>query len=75
MLVVPNTEQIFVPCQNDDLLVSLTDSYDLILNLLDNFNNYFVNSQQTKTSDSCFVAAIQAANSIIKAVGGKVMLF
>jgi len=47
MLVVPNTEQIFVPCQNDDLLVSLTDSYDLILNLLDNFNNYFVKSQQS----------------------------
>lgn len=76
MLVVPNTEQIFVPCQNDDLLVSVTDCYDLILNLLDNFNNYFVKSQQSqKTSDSCFVAAIQAANSIIKAVGGKVMLF
>lgn len=75
MMVVPETTEIFVPCQNEDLMVSLTDSYDIIMNLLDNFNNYFVNSQSAKTSESCFVAAIQAANSIIKNFGGKIMLF
>lgn len=58
MYVVPDTNDIFVPCQNEDLLVSLTDSYDLIMNLLDNFSNYFTNSVSGKTSDSCFVAAI-----------------
>lgn len=58
MLVVSDTNEIFIPCQNDDLMVSLTDSYDLVLNLLDNFTNYFNNPNQAKTSDSCFVAAI-----------------
>ena len=56
-------------------MVSLTDSYDLVLNLLDNFNNYFINQQSAKTSESCFVAAIQAANNIIKSIGGKIMMF
>jgi hypothetical protein len=41
MMVVPETNDIFTPCLSDDLLVSLTDSYDIVLNLLDNFNNYF----------------------------------
>jgi len=55
--------------------VSLTDSYDIVLNLLDNFANYFVNSQASKTQESCFVAAIQAANNIAKNIGGKILLF
>ena len=57
-MIVSETDDIFLPCFNDDLMVSATDSYELIINLLDNFNNYFVNQQSMKTSDSCFVAAI-----------------
>lgn len=75
MLVIPDTNDIFLPCQNDDLMVSLSESYELVINLLDNFNNYFVNQQSAKTSESAFVAAIQAANSIIKTIGGKIMMF
>lgn len=75
MMVIPDTQDIYSPCQNDDLMVSLTDSYELVLNLLDNFANYFTNSQAAKTQESSFVAAIQAANNIVKAMGGKIMLF
>jgi hypothetical protein len=44
MMVIPDSQDVYLPCQADDLLVSLTDSYDIVLNLLDNFANYFVNS-------------------------------
>lgn len=43
MLVVPDTNDIYIPARLDDLMVGLTDSYELVLNLLDNFNNYFTN--------------------------------
>lgn len=58
MLVVPDTTEVYLPCQIEDLLVSLTDSFDLILNLLENFSNYFINAQTQKTQESCFVSAI-----------------
>lgn len=54
-MVVPDTNEVYLPCQADDLLVNLNDSYDLVLNLLDNFANYFVNSQASKTQESCFI--------------------
>lgn len=57
------------------MLVSLSDSYDLVLTLLDNFPNYFGNSQAPKTIETCFVAAIQAANNIAKHIGGKMFMF
>lgn len=75
MLVVPDTNDIYIPARLDDLMVGITESYELIINLLDNFNNYFVNQQTAKTQESCFVASIQAANAIIKSVGGKVLMF
>ena len=40
MFVTTDIEQIFLP-QPDDLLVNLTDSYDLVINLLDNLPSYF----------------------------------
>lgn len=48
-MVVTDTNDIYMPCQADDLLINLYESYDLVLNLLDNFNNYFVNSLGAKT--------------------------
>jgi len=75
MMVVPDSSDVFIPCQKDDMLVTLSESYDLVLNLLDNFSNYFTNAATAKTQDSCFVAAIQAANNIVKTIGGKILLF
>lgn len=44
MLVVSDTNDNYLPCLADDLMINLSESYDLVLNMLDNFNNYFVNS-------------------------------
>lgn len=75
MMVVTDTNPIFLPCMPEDLLVNLADSYDLVLNLLDNFGNYFANSQAQRTQESNFVAAIRATNTIANKIGGKVLLF
>jgi protein transport protein SEC24 len=40
MMVVTDTENVFLP-QPEDLLVNLNESYDLVMNLLDNMPNYF----------------------------------
>ena len=49
--------------QPEDLLVNLHDSYDLVINFLDNLPNYFL---KNSTPDACFIAALQCANQIIK---------
>ena len=54
MLVMTDPEEFFMP-QPEDLLVNLNDSYDLVLNLLDNLPNYFA---KTKTSESAFITAL-----------------
>lgn len=41
MLVITDSENVFMP-QPEDLLVNLADSYDLVMNLLDNLPQYFV---------------------------------
>ena len=71
MMVVTDTEQIFMP-QPEDLLVNLQDSYDLVINLLENMPNYFTS---THSGESCFIAALQSANNIIKHIGGKMVFF
>jgi len=40
MMVVPNANDAFLPLP-DEMLVNLSESYDIILSLLDNFHNYF----------------------------------
>jgi protein transport protein SEC24 len=60
MLVVSDIDPMYLP-QPDDLLVNLTDSYDLVINLLENMPQYFA---KTQVIDNCFVAALQAANMI-----------
>ena len=57
MLVMSETEKVgkyFMP-QPEDLLVNLEESYDLVLNLLDNMPNYFAKSN---TAESLFVTAL-----------------
>jgi len=71
MMVITDTENIFMP-QPEDLLVNLHESYDLVMNLLDNMPYYF---QSTTTAESCFISALQCANSIIKNIGGKMVFF
>lgn len=48
MMVVPDAQDVYLP-QSDDLLVSLTESYDLIITLLEGFTNYFTSSLAPKT--------------------------
>ena len=40
MLVMTDSENFFMP-QPEDLLVNLEESYDLVINLLENMPNYF----------------------------------
>ena len=40
MMVMTDVDNIFLP-QPEDLLVTLSESYDLVINLLDNLPNYF----------------------------------
>ena len=51
MLVMTEPDNVFMP-QPEDLLVDLKDSYDLVMNLLDNLPNYFKNA---KTAESVFI--------------------
>jgi protein transport protein SEC24 len=43
MMVVTELEPIFMPVE-DELMVNISDSYDLIINLLENLPNYFLNA-------------------------------
>lgn len=71
MLVMTDLDNVFMP-QPEDFLVNLSESYDLVINLLDNLPNYFVN---TKDQESSFISALQCANNIIKNIGGKMVFF
>ena len=54
MMVMTDPENFFLP-QPEDLLVNLADSYELVINLLDNMPNYFVKTNQV---ESCFITAL-----------------
>lgn len=66
-----DVDSIFLP-QPEDFLVNLNESYDLVMNFLDNVPNYFIN---TKEQDSNFIAGLQCANQVIKTIGGKMVFF
>jgi protein transport protein SEC24 len=74
MIICPDYADSFLPLP-EDLVVTLSDSRDLVMNLLDNLVNYFQNAQGPKTHETCFVAAIQAAANINKHLGGRILLF
>lgn len=71
MLVITDSENVFMP-QPEDLLVNLADSYELVINFLDNLPQYFA---KTTFQESCFISALQCANNIIKQIGGKMTFF
>jgi len=54
MMVMTDPDNFFLP-QPEDLLVDLHESYDLVINLMDNMPNYFTNTHQ---SDSVFISAL-----------------
>ena len=43
----------------EDLLVNLSDSYDIVINLLENLPNYFA---KTQVIDNCIISAMQGAS-------------
>ena len=57
MMIVPEASDAFLPTA-DDMLVTLADSYELVLSLLDNFTNYFTKSLAPKTVECAFIPAI-----------------
>jgi protein transport protein SEC24 len=71
MLVVTDIEAIYLP-QPEDLLVNLSESIDLVTNLLDSLPQLFA---RTQIVDNCFVAALQAANLLANPIGGRLIFF
>jgi hypothetical protein len=66
---------VFLP-QPDDLLVNLTDSYDLVIQMLDSFESYFLpKNGHPKTQESCFIPALNTAQAISKHIGGRLLMF
>lgn len=74
MIICPESSDGFLPLP-EDLVVTLSDSKDLVINLLNNFGNYFTNTNAPKSHESCFVSAISAAANINKHIGGRILLF
>ena len=75
MLAIADIHDVFLP-QPEDLLVNLTDSYDLVISMLDNFESYFSpRSGHPKTQESCFLSALSTGHRICKHIGGKMMMF
>ncbi|KAJ3254099.1 COPII subunit [Chytriomyces hyalinus] len=71
MLVMSDIEDAFLPSP-DDLLVSLTESRVVIEKLLAGLPGMF---RGTTSSQNCLGRALQSANTMIKAIGGKIILF
>jgi protein transport protein SEC24 len=71
MFVLTDIQEMFLP-QPEDMIVNLSDSYDLVVNLLDNLPSFF---SKNSSVDSCFVAALQAANLVGQSIGGKIVFF
>ena len=71
MLVVGELEDPFVPLP-DELLVNLSESKDLLEQLLDSLPSSFAHTQIV---DSAMGPALQAAFLVMNHVGGKLMLF
>ena len=74
MLVMTDLTDNLLP-QPDDLLVNLTDSYDLVCQLLDNFPAYFSTPSAGSVQDMAINSAITSAFNICKHIGGRMLLF
>lgn len=75
ILAIADIHDVFLP-QPEDLLVNLNDSYDLVTQMLDSFENYFLpKNGHPKTQESCFISALNTANTISKHIGGRMLMF
>ena len=70
MIVVNDLDDMFLPIP-DELLINVLESKDLILNLLDSFNNMFANQQN---QGCCLSKAIVASIRVFKHLGGKLII-
>jgi len=71
MMVVSDLEDLFLPLP-DDILVPISESESVIMNLLDNLPNIF---RETKVNESCMGSAVKGAFMAMKHIGGKLMVF
>ncbi|XP_067672447.1 protein transport protein Sec24A-like isoform X2 [Haliotis asinina] len=68
MMVVPDLEDIFLPCP-DNLLVNLSESKDLVIDLINQLPTLFQDNRET---GSALGAALQAAFKLASGSGGRV---
>ncbi|XP_022768178.1 protein transport protein Sec24-like At4g32640 isoform X2 [Durio zibethinus] len=71
MLIVPDIQDVYTPLQTD-VIVQLSECRQHLELLLENIPTMF---QTSKTTDSCFGAAIKAAFLAMKSTGGKLLVF
>ena len=71
MLVVSDLNELFIPVP-DDLLVNLSESRTVVDNLLDSLPSMF---ESSNTVEACLGCALKSAYTIMKAIGGKMLLF
>ncbi|XP_022773266.1 protein transport protein Sec24-like At4g32640 isoform X2 [Durio zibethinus] len=71
MLIVPDIQDVYTPLQTD-VIVQLSECRQHLELLLENIPTMF---QSSKTSESCFGAAIKAAFLAMKSTGGKLLVF
>ncbi|KAJ9581283.1 hypothetical protein L9F63_023555 [Diploptera punctata] len=70
-MIVVDTDDVFLPCP-DNLLVNLSESRELVKDLLNQIPTKFLNSHDT---NSTLGAALQAAYKLMAPTGGRVTVF
>ncbi|PSN38091.1 hypothetical protein C0J52_00838 [Blattella germanica] len=70
-MIVVDTDDVFLPCP-DNLLVNLSESRELVKDLLNELPTKFLNSHD---SNSALGPALQAAFKLMSATGGRVTVF
>lgn len=71
MFVLPDPSDPDLPIP-DELVVTLSESKDLVVALLDSLPKMFEN---TLNEGSCFTFALDTMNRIIKTIGGRMFIF
>jgi protein transport protein SEC24 len=76
MLVVADLNELFVPLPPEDLLVNLEEHKDSVEAFLDALPTMFTASPRTNVQhESCLGPALKAAFTIMKPIGGKMLVF
>lgn len=71
MLVVADTADVFLPCNEGDLLVGLRECRPQVETLLSSLQGYFGNTQATQ---SALGAGLNAAMKLLTNIGGKIVV-